>query len=59
LGIDAYRIAAEWIKGRQRFEIDGVTGRLRVDPDLAGRVERSPSLAVFVNGKAERREVVR
>lgn len=59
LGIDAYRIAVEWIKGRQRFEIDGVTGRLRVDPDLAGRVERSPSLAVFVNGKAERRDVVR
>jgi hypothetical protein len=59
LGIDAYRIAAEWMKGSTRFEVDGVTGRLRVDPALAGRVERSPSLAVFVNGKAERRDVLR
>ncbi len=59
LGIDAYRLAAEWMKGTQRFDLDGVTGRLRVDPDLGGRVERSPSLAVFVNGRAERREVLR
>jgi hypothetical protein len=59
LGIDAYRIAAEWIKGSQRFELDGVTGRLRVDPVLAGRVERLPTIAVFVDGKAERRDVLR
>lgn len=59
LGIDAYRIAAEWIKGKERFELDGVTGRLRIDPELAGRVERLPSLAVFVKGRAERRDVVR
>jgi len=59
LGIDAYRIAAEWMKGTQRFELDGVTGRLRVDPVLGGRIERSPSMAVFVDGKAERRDVFR
>ncbi|UCG97438.1 MAG: penicillin-binding protein activator [Burkholderiales bacterium] len=59
LGIDAYRIAAERLKGSQRFELDGVTGRLRVDPGLGGRVERLPSLAVFVDGKAERRDVLR
>jgi hypothetical protein len=59
LGIDAYRIAAEWMKGSQRFELDGVTGRLRVDPALAGRVERLPTIAVFVDGRAERRDVLR
>lgn len=59
LGIDAYRVAAEWLKGGRRFELDGVTGRLRVDPVLAGRVERLPSLAVFVDGRAERRDVLR
>lgn len=59
LGIDAYRIAAEWMKGRERFEVDGVTGRLRVDPQLAGRVERLPTMAVFVDGRAERRDVLR
>jgi outer membrane PBP1 activator LpoA protein len=59
LGIDAYRIAAERLRGTRRFELDGVTGRLRIDPALAGRVERLPSLAVFVDGKAERRDVLR
>jgi len=59
LGIDAYRIASEWLAGSQRFELDGVTGRLRVDPALAGRVERLPTLAVFVDGRAERRDVLR
>jgi len=56
LGIDAYRLAAESLNGSRSFEIDGVTGRLRVDPALAGRVERLPSLAVFAQGKAERRD---
>lgn len=59
LGIDAYRIAAEWLKGSQRFEIDGVSGRLRVDPALAGRIERLPTMAVFVDGRPERRDVLR
>jgi len=47
------------LRGTRRFELDGVTGRLRIDPALAGRVERLPSLAVFVDGKAERRDVLR
>jgi hypothetical protein len=59
LGIDAYRVAEELLRGGQRFEIDGVSGWLRVDPALAGRVERSPALAVFRNGKAERMDVLR
>jgi outer membrane PBP1 activator LpoA protein len=59
LGIDAYRVAAELLKGNARFDLDGVTGWLRIDPALGGHVERSPVTAVFVNGKAERRDVLR
>jgi len=59
LGIDGFRVAAERIKGEQRFEVDGVTGRLRIAPELGGRIERLPVMAVFVNGKAERRDVLR
>ncbi len=59
LGIDAYRVASEWIKGSSRFEVDGVTGWLRIDPVHGGRVERLPSMAVFVKGRAERKDVMR
>lgn len=59
LGIDAYRVAAEWMKGRDRFELDGVTGWLRVDPAHRGRIERMPAMAVFANGKVERKDVLR
>ncbi len=59
LGIDAYRIAVAWLGGSQRFDLDGVTGRLRLDPALGGRIERWPSLAVFVDGKPQRRDVLR
>lgn len=59
LGIDAYRVAAEQLKGSTRFEVDGVSGWLRVDPALGGHVERTPAMAVFVNGKPERRDVWR
>lgn len=59
LGIDAYRVAAEWMQGRERFELDGVTGWLRADPAQRGRIERMPVLAVFANGKVERRDVLR
>ena len=54
--LEAYRLAAEALNGSRSFELDGVTGRLRVDPALAGRVERLPSLAVFADGKVERRD---
>ncbi len=59
LGIDAYRVAAELLKGDIRFELDGVTGWLRIDPALGGHIERTPVTAVFVNGKAQRRDVLR
>ena len=59
LGIDAYRVAAEWLRGTTRFEVDGVTGHLLVDAAAGGRVQRSPVLAVFVDGRVERRDVLR
>jgi len=54
LGIDAYRLALEWAQGKRAFQIDGVTGALRVDREHATRVERLPTLAVFRNGVIER-----
>lgn len=59
LGIDAYRIAVEWLNGRTRFEVDGVTGWLRVDRERGARVERTPVLAVFRDGRVERNDVLR
>jgi len=54
LGIDAYRVAQEWMKGETRFEIDGVTGRLRIDRGQGVRVERTPISAIYRNGTIER-----
>jgi len=59
LGIDAFRVAVAWLGGAQRLDLDGVTGRLRLDPALGGRIERWPSLAVFVDGKPQRRDLLR
>ena len=59
LGIDAYRVAQAWMKGELRFEIDGVTGRLRVDRAQSVRVERIPMSAIYRNGVVEREEVPR
>lgn len=59
LGIDAYRLAIAWMGGRTAFEIDGVTGSLRVNRANNARVERIPSFAVFRNGKVERLERAR
>jgi hypothetical protein len=59
LGIDAFRIAQVWMKGELRFEVDGVTGRLRVDRAQSVRVERIPTLAIYRNGTIEREEVAR
>ncbi len=59
LGIDAYRLAQAWMKGEVRFELDGVTGRLRVDRTQSLRVERIPVSAIYRNGAIEREEVVR
>ena len=59
LGIDAFRIAQVWMKGESRFEVDGVTGRLRVDRAQSVRVERIPVSGVYRNGAIEREEVAR
>lgn len=56
LGIDAYRVMLEWLAGKRAFELDGVTGRLRVDRSRSPRVERWPTVAVFRSGKIERLE---
>jgi outer membrane PBP1 activator LpoA protein len=54
LGIDAYRLAIAWMGGRSAFEMDGVTGTLRVDRANNARVERIPTFGVFRNGKVEK-----
>jgi hypothetical protein len=59
MGIDAYRLAAEWASGRTRFEIDGVTGMLRVDRAQTVRVERLPSFAVYRGGRILREDPAR
>jgi uncharacterized protein len=59
LGIDAYRLASEWRTGRQRFELDGVTGVLQVDRAAGARVERWPAFAVYRRGRVERLTVPR
>ncbi len=59
LGIDAFRVAQVWMKGESRFEIDGVTGRLRVDRAQSVRVERIPVSAIYRNGVIEREEFAR
>lgn len=56
LGIDAYRLSLEWLAGKRTFDLDGVTGRLRVDRTRSARVERWPTVAVFRSGKIERQE---
>jgi uncharacterized protein len=59
LGIDAYRVARVWMTGRTRFEIDGVTGHLRIDRSQGPRIERTPMSAIFRNGVLEREDVAR
>jgi len=56
LGIDGFRLMLEWLAGRREFELDGVTGRLRVDRARSARVERIATPAVFHSGKIERLE---
>jgi len=59
LGIDAYRIASAWMKGERRFDIDGVTGRLRIDRSQSLRVDRSPVLATYRGGELRRIDLAR
>ncbi len=56
LGIDAYRLALMWMNGQNTFELDGVTGTLRVDRNTQARVERIPSVGIFRAGKVVRFE---
>jgi outer membrane PBP1 activator LpoA protein len=50
LGIDACRLAPLLAAHREAFDLDGVTGRIRMRP--GGRVEREPVAAVFRAGSA-------
>ena len=52
LGIDTYRIMRELIAQRPKFELDGVTGRLRLDLAQSQRIERSGLIAEFRRGQA-------
>jgi outer membrane PBP1 activator LpoA protein len=47
------------MNGERRFDLDGVTGRLRVDRSQGARVERTPSSAIYRNGTMELEEVAR
>lgn len=49
LGVDAYRIAAQLARGQHDIRLDGLTGRISVQPD--GTVERRPWLAIFLSGE--------
>ncbi len=52
LGIDAYRIARELTVSSTHFELDGVTGKLRVDFGLNGaHFERMEQPALYFEGK--------
>jgi outer membrane PBP1 activator LpoA protein len=47
------------MKGERRFEIDGVTGRLRVDRAQSLRVERIPLVATYRDGGLKRLDIAR
>lgn len=52
LGIDAFRVAKEVALGHSQFQIDGVTGKLRIDLDKqTGRFERIEMPAVYREGR--------
>jgi outer membrane PBP1 activator LpoA protein len=50
LGIDAFRVGRLLIAGDTAFELDGVTGRLRYDRQVAPRVERTALVAEYRDG---------
>ena len=49
LGVDAMRVARAMFANPGRFEIDGLSGRLRFDGDQP-TIDRSPVLVVYRNG---------
>lgn len=50
LGIDAYRLSLLWMAGQTQFELDGVTGTLRVGQHSPSHVERIPAIGIFRKG---------
>ncbi len=50
LGIDAFRIARELLAGRDTFELDGVTGNLRLEARGNPRVAREMVIATYQDG---------
>jgi uncharacterized protein len=48
LGIDAFRVARELAAKRTRFDVDGVTGRLRINLEEDSRVQR---VSLIVTGR--------
>lgn len=51
LGIDAYRIASEIALNRTQFELDGVTGKLKIDLDRSSaRFQRTEVPAIYQDG---------
>jgi outer membrane PBP1 activator LpoA protein len=51
LGIDAWRVARELTAGKSSFDIDGVTGRLKIDVNAdQNRFERIASPGVYRDG---------
>jgi uncharacterized protein len=51
LGIDTYRIIKELVGQKASFELDGVTGRLRLDLTKSQRIERTGLVAEFRRGQ--------
>lgn len=51
VGIDAYRCARQLASNPEAFELDGVTGRLRLDRAVAPRIDRVSVPAVYRGGK--------
>lgn len=49
-GVDAFSIARALLERNEKFEIDGVTGRLTLDAAVDPRVEREPVLAQYRDG---------
>jgi hypothetical protein len=50
LGIDAFRVARQLLGGTGAFQLDGVTGRLRFDPQGSPRIERVAVPSEYRNG---------
>ncbi len=51
LGIDAFRVTRRLIDGDVAFELDGVTGRLRFEGQVAPRVDRVSVPVEYRNGR--------